>query len=471
MKICLINSPYSLQERYGEHIPKEITYTLPALGLAYVAAPLEEKHEVEIIDAPAYDYSSDQVVSMVIENKYDVVGFFTVTPTIHTVLEIAKRIKDKNNEIKIVLGGPHASGFSKELIEENDFVDFVVIGEAELSFPELLDNIGKDLSKVNGIAFRKDKKTIVTKQREMVHNLDELPMPARHLLALKDSKRYRLLPSHYKRLPSMHMIASRGCSYGKCTFCFEAGRLGPVCRRRSPEKVIKEIKFLINEYGAKEIAFWDDNFVTNHDWVKEICKKIVDEKLDITWSCSARANFVNKELLVEMKKAGCWSIFYGVESGVQELLDRIKKGQTLDQVRNAVRWTKEVGIEVRGSFMLALPGETPEMGKQTIKFAKELNPDMAQFCITTPFVGTELYDDAKKSGTLSEDLKEFSGNKVVFVPNGYKNAEQISKLQKYAYRSFYLRPRYLLGRVLAIRSVDDIKKYWTGFKLMIGISK
>ena len=240
MKIVLINPPYTLQERYSEHISKKVTYTLPPLGIVYIAAVLEKKnHNISIIDAQAYDYSNEQVVKKASEYNPDIIGFYTITPTLYIVLDIAKKIKELNPHIKIILGGPHASGFPQEIIDNNPAIDFIVIGEGELTISELVDKIENNLSvdDVNGICYRKRRKAEVTKAREFIHNLDTLPFPARHLLPVRDRDKYRPLPSHYRKLPVMHMICSRGCIF-RCTFCSSKKIFGGTYRTRSPENVI-----------------------------------------------------------------------------------------------------------------------------------------------------------------------------------------------------------------------------------------
>ena len=169
-----------------------------------------------------------------------------------------------------------------------------------------------------------------------------------------------------------------------------------------------------------------------------------------------------------MKAAGCWNLFYGFEAGDQQLLDIIQKGITLEHSRNANRWTKEAGIEVRGSFMIALPGETPELAQKTINFAKELNPDYAQFSITTPYPGTELWHIAERYGTLDKDYRHYHGWTPVFVPYGYQNKEQILAIEKRAMREFYLRPAFIWNSLRKIRTWEDIKRYLKGLRFLLG---
>ena len=204
-------------------------------------------------------------------------------------------------------------------------------------------------------------------------------------------------------------------------------------------------------------------------WVDEFCEKLKKEKFDLTWSCYAKVNYVNQDMLNKMASAGCWKIFYGLESGNQELLNNIKKGQTLQQIRDAVKWTQKAGIEVTASFMLGLPGETPEMARKTIDFAIYLDLDYAIFCLTTPYPGTALYEDFIKEGRQESKLDwgRYTCNLPIYLPEGYKNRKQLEDLHKEAYRRFYLRPGYFMRKLSRINSIEDIMRYIRGIKFLI----
>ena len=233
---------------------------------------------------------------------------------------------------------------------------------------------------------------------------------------------------------------------------------------------MEELNELKQKYKVIEIAFWDDTFTVNRQWVMEFCDRMIQDKMNLKWGCYSRLNLVDKELLAKMKKAGCWTIFFGIESGNQELLDNIKKLMTVEEMRQKVRLVQSVGIEIRGSFMLGIPGETPEMAKKTIKFAVELDPDYAQFSLVTPYPGTQLYKEVNKWGTLKEEYNEFHGWSPVFVPKGYKDADELRKLHKEAFRRFYFRPKYVLKKIWGIRTKTDIERYWKGLRFVMGMS-
>jgi len=473
MDILLVFPPITIKERYGGTSSGSEGH-LPPLGIAYIAGYLESKGlKVGLIDAPALNYTIDDILEQVEKQKPAMIGISSITSTFHRAVLLAKKIKEKHPEIPIVLGGQHATIMKEKIHKENDCFDIVVYGEGETTTYEIV-KINKEgnlkseyLKKVKGILFNDKNKIIITEPRPPIEDLDSLPYPARHLLPIK---KYVPLPNQYKRKPVVHMIMIRGCPFS-CSFCSASAVFGKKIRYPSPERAVEEIKHVIGKYGAKEISFWDDMITVNKEWLDRFCSLIIQNKLDIVWSCYARVDSVNLEMLKKMRQAGCWNIFYGIEAGDQQLLNNINKGITLEQSKNAVAWAKEACIEVRGSFMLCLPGETPELAKKTIAFAEELNPDYAQFSLTTPYPGTKLYEEAEKYGRLTTDFKEYHGWSAVFIPYGYKSKEEALKIYKEAFRSFYMRPKYVLGRIIKINSISDIKRYLNGFKFLFGFFK
>jgi len=466
IKILLVFPPLTLEERYAKNVGK-VGGFLPPIGLAYIAAVLQrEGIEVEIIDAPALELTLEETLSKIMESGAEIVGISTLTPTIKRSLRLAEYIKHASPDQTIVLGGPHASIFPIRTMKECPATDIIVRGEGEITTLNLVRALetGKNLNQVRGLAIRdKNGEPKLTGQGPFVEDLDSLPFPARDLLPMD---KYRTLPNAYRRLPVVHMLAGRGCPFS-CTFCSKAV-FGRKHRVRSPQNVLEEIKLVVDRYHAREIAFWDDVFTIRRKWTLEFCRLLREEKIDILWSCESRVDLVDRELLEEMARAGCWNIFYGVETAYQELLDRIGKGVTVDQVRKAIEITKRAGIEIRASFMFALPGETPEMAEETIRYAIELDPDYAQFNITTPYPGTKLYKTAKQFGELSEDYDKYIMWEPVFVPKGYEDENQIKEIQRRAFRRFYLRPKYFLRRLFKIESFSDLKRNLAGLRMVAG---
>ena len=466
MNIVFIDPNLSTSERYGKALGK-VGPTCEPLGLAYLAAALKEKRndKIKIIDAAASSYGLNELKNILIKLKPDVIGIRIITPMYLVAKDTIKMIRETIPNTKIVVGGPHPTIFPKQTMEEVPEIDFVGIGEGERIIVELLDAIEnkRPISGVKGILYRKNNNIIMNEFREPIKDIDALPLPDRNLLNMK---KYKPAPTYYKKLPSYIMLTSRGCPFN-CTYCSKI--FGRLYRYHSVDRIIKEMKILIYKYGAREIIFRDDTFTINKDHVRNLCNEIIKQELNekIKWTCMTRVHLVDRDLLLLMKKAGCWSIHYGIESGNQRLLNLIRKGITLEQCRNAIKWTKEFGIETKTFFMIGLPTETKEESMKTLKFTKELDPDWIQVTITVPYPGTELYETAKKDGTLKsfkwEDYQTWAGwsdKDLVYTPEE-RNAEELKKLQKKAMRDFYFRPKFIIKQIKNLRS-DNINMYLSG---------
>ena len=454
MKVLLINPPYKSD------------FPQPPLGIAYVASALEKSgQQVEILDAPALKLNADEVVKHVLKGSFDIVGITAMTPTIRSAIEVAKKIKDQEKSIIVILGGAHATVLPEKTLEMFPEINFIIVGEGEVTTPELIEKLekGKSLKDISGIAYKDNGKIILNPRRPVVENLDELPMPAYHLLPIG---KYRPHPPHGKRLPYMALITSRGCPF-RCTFCSKPVH-GTKYRAKNAVSIIEEIKFLKDKYGIREILFYDDSFTIDKQRIINLCDEMIKNKIDLPWSCETRVNLVDKELLSKMKKAGCYIISYGVESGNQEILDNIKKDITIEQIRNAFKLTHEEGIDTVSYFMLGCPGETEQTMKQTIDFAKNLNTNFAQFSICTPFPGTELADLVKEEIDWNKlSYVSDSSDRIPVILSEHLNEEQLKKYYSKAYKEFYLRPSYVAKMIGGIRSIEDVKIMMNGMKMFL----
>jgi len=472
MRVLLVMP--SMDNGYWRKLGKKVGPKSEPLSLAYMGAMLKRHgHEVKILDCEALDYSFNDVENYLNQNEFDAFGIAMLTIMYSQTIALSNIIKKIYPQARIIVGGPHPSahGNAKEILEKENVIDYAVMGEAEKTFAELLDVIEEEketyeeLSKIEGIAFRNKNNVLITKPRETVKDLDEFPIPDRSLL---DMKLYRPSVSYYRKLPAYIILTSRGCGY-RCTFCSKV--FDKEFRFHSPDRVIEEMKILIEDYGAKEIVFRDDTFTMRFDWTKEVCEKIIEEGLNnkIKWSCMTRVSLVTPELLKLMKEAGCWGIHFGVESGSQRLLDMIKKDVTIKQIKNAFKWCREAGIETRAFMMLGLPTETRDESLKTIQFAKELDADWAQFTITTPYPGTELYDQAMELGELHgpkdwdnyQTWSGFSDHELVWTPKGRKS-DELKELQRRALFEFYFRPKVILRKITNISNIALLKKYILG---------
>lgn len=321
MKVLLLNPPFPMEARYGKGL-KGIGTVLPPLGILYVAASLEKNgYEVAVLDAELHELGIEETVQRIEKIRPDIVGITCSTSNFYRCVALSKKLKERL-DAAIILGGPHTSVMPKEILKEKE-IDFIVIGEGDLTTVELLNALkdGRELKNIKGIGYKEAGEIKINEKAEFIKNLDELPFPARHLV---DLRTYEPSPNHYKETPYTTMVASRGCPFA-CTFCNSSAIWRQRYRQRSVGNVIEEIKFLIKEYGIKDIGFWDDVFGINKKWINEFCNALKQQGIKINWSCEMRVDGVDKETLKNMKEAGCWCIFYGVESMEQDILDAIEK--------------------------------------------------------------------------------------------------------------------------------------------------
>ncbi|HLC57314.1 MAG TPA: radical SAM protein [Candidatus Nanoarchaeia archaeon] len=457
MKVSLILPPHTFEERYNKEIAKAAG-TWPPLGMLYIAAMLLERgHEVQVLDGSKKDIAT---ISKELGGfKPDLIGMNVMTFLWNKVKQYAEELKYRFPNSFIVIGGVHATFAREKCLQESKDIDGVVLGEAEFILPELADCLAKhkSLMYIKSFIYRKKGKLRINSATyERLTDLDKLPFPARQLI---DITTYIPAAEQYRKLPVTNVITSRGCPY-KCIFC-GSGNTKPYFR--SPKNVIEEFKLLVNDFKVKEIAIWDDTFTLDRQRVLEICRLIKEEDLGIIWSAHARANTVDQELLKAMADAGCWKICYGIESLLQKNLNTIKKGTTVEQNFNAVKWTQNAGIKAEASFVFGIPGETYEDALATIRLMKKLNPDYMKCFPFTPLPGTESGRHALEYGTfISSNTDEFTENSVVFVPNSMTK-EQLQSIIPRAYKEFYMRPKYIFRYIKNIRSVQDIKKAIRGF--------
>lgn len=411
-------------------------------------------------------WSASLSVDEILKEKPDVIGITAITFEAPAAYELTRKIKQRSDAF-VVLGGAHANSFHHRIPDDCPELDAIAAGESEETLAELCTRIstGIPLEGIQGIRFKKADGTFSELiEPDPILDIDSIASPA---FDLYNHHLYKPLPHRAKRIPSSCMITSRGCSYRKCTYCELSGLIRNVYRRHSPERVIKEMKLLIRHSGAKDIYFQDDIFITEPEWVEEFCDRLNQSGLDIIWSCESRFQGVTKPLLTQMKKAGCWRIYYGFESGNQHLLDKIQKGFTLSEAKEAARNANQAGLDVVGFFMLGLPGETPADARRTIQFSLELNLDHAVYALTIPHPNTELYDICKSEGTMTENDKYFY-KKAAFVPKAYSSAKQLESLRAEAFRRFYLRPAYWWRCLTHIRSAEDLRYYLRGFLALFG---
>jgi magnesium-protoporphyrin IX monomethyl ester (oxidative) cyclase len=398
-----------------------------------VAAVLEKKHAVSIIDAPTEGWknlleldetkyrvglSSETIAQRLAEWKPDVVVIeIPFSGWSKTAFEVADKAKKVNKSIVVVLFGTHPSAQPKECLT-NKSVDFVVVGEPENTVAELVDALDSEKGNyeaINGLGFRVKAKTVLTAKRALIENLDSLPFPARHLLPMKiynEAVKENPMRGEISK-PWTIMNTSRGCPFS-CVFCSNCVLWGRTWRARSPKNVVDEIEQLVKVYKIKQIDFYDENMTLDRQRIVEICDQIIQRKLHVEWFTpnGVRADTLDEALLRKMKKAGCKKLRIAPESGVQRVLtDIIKKQLDLKKVEEAVVMCRKVGIKVGCFFVLGLIGETKADIEETIQFAyklRRLGADYFNFSIVMPVYGTEFYEQAKHSGYLREGFCDFA---------------------------------------------------------------
>ncbi|OIO94292.1 MAG: hypothetical protein AUK03_06955 [Anaerolineae bacterium CG2_30_64_16] len=368
----------------------EMVNSYPSLGLAYLAAIAEQEgHEVAIFDMGLRPKKplADEVADIVAWRP-DVIAYTAMTTSYQSVEESVAMLKEALGAPTII-GGPHATTLP-ELTLQNPHFDFLVYGEGEYVFRDWLRQIetGDTHWGANRGLWYKDVAGNVINggERELIPDLDALPFPARHLFDLKAYPLYAPTGE-----PMITVLTSRGCPY-KCSFCFK-GIVGRTYRQRSPENIVAELRYLIDEYGVRNFYFMDDLFTINVKRLEAILDHFIAQDLNVRWRCLARVDRVNPDLLKKMYRAGCRQIHFGIESGNPEILAKTAKHINLGQVRQAIEWTEDAGILSKGYFILGLPGDNAATMNETIEFAASLRLSEAMFSIATPMPGTELWEE------------------------------------------------------------------------------
>jgi len=379
------------------------------LGLAYLAAALSEAGiEVKILDLVVYPHSRSRLQNLLDIFKPRIVGLTAVTMTFDFAVKVVKDIKHLDPDILTVMGGPHVSFCARETLRAVPELDLIVLGEGERTVVDLCRAAegGNRWDKVKGIAFRKGADICFSEKRERIADLDSLPVPARHLLPLG---RYRALG-----MP-VSLTTSRGCPF-KCIFCVGRKMVGPRVRYRSPGKVVDELEYL-NTLNFHQINIADDLFTANRHHCLAVCDEIIQRGLKLKWTSFARVDTVTDEILTRMQAAGCSAVSFGIESGNPQILKTIKKGITLDQVTAAVDMCRRAGVTPFASFILGLPGETPQTIQETMDFAEQLKELGLSFGfhLLAPFPGTEIRESSSRYGIkiLSDDWSQYHANRAI----------------------------------------------------------
>ena len=443
MKILLIAPPWL--EIYGDYkAAAKVGLVTPPLGLAYLGGGiLATGSECEVLDMEAEQLTTEGLIAHIKENKPDLIGLTATTPIFHNATVLAEQIKKEFPIIPLALGGVHSTIVGKKALEECPYFDFQVQGEAEITIQEIifaLEN-GKSLEGITGVNFRQGDTIVENPKRISIDNIDQIPIAARHLLGNNNYKSY--LPNSGSTSYT-GIFTSRGCPY-ECTFCSQHTMYGRKVRNHTIERVIEEIRVIVEENGIQHLIIMDDTLTVNKKRMMKLCEAIKKSGLKFTWEGWTHAATVDEEVLQTMKEAGLIRLSFGIESGDPEILKSIKKGATLNHIKNAYRIARKVGLETRGSAIIGHPNETKASAWRTLKFIRSLKDCQQMFLnVATPYPGTELYD-AAVNGTggmrlLKTDYSEYKryGDPVISVND--LSPRDLKKLQMIGLIMFYMTP-------------------------------
>lgn len=441
-KIFFATPPISMEERYGSLAGAGSC--LPTLGILFLAA-VTRKHgyHTALADASALSLTAPELLRQVEAEQPDVLGLSATTFSIFHAAAFARLAKECLPALTVVIGGPHVSAAPLETMARFPEFDVAAIGEGEETIIDLLLALenSTSFSNIPGVVLRVDGVPHSTGRRQFLTDLDQLPYPAWDLLEGFPA-RYLPAPFKVRRSPAASLVTSRGCP-NRCIFC-DRSVFGSSCHAFSAEYVVGMIRYLAETFGIREFSFEDDTFTSFKKRLQAICQGIINLKLDISWTCLGRVTSIDRETLQLMKRAGCWQISFGIESGCQEILKTIHKNVTLEQITQAVQLCHETGVLSKGFFIVGHPGETVVSLEKTLDFALTLPLDDISVTMLTPFPGTEIYERAEEFGEFDRDWSKMNLLNTVFIPNGLSK-DDLAGYQQKILKQFYLRPRIFAG--------------------------
>lgn len=409
------------------------------LGIAYIGACLEKAgYSVQILDLTVEKMPPKKIGAFLEAHNPFIIGISAMIVEFEQVLKISSICKKFAHEAKVIVGGPITT--RPEIILSQPSIDFVVIGEGEITTVELIEKIknNQPLDEVKGIGYKVNGVPKINPPREHLDDLDIVPFPARHLLSMKNY--ISPFENWFGKKPNgdpiraTNIITSRGCPY-RCIYC-DKNVFGTKWRGRTIKNIVDEIEFLMKEYDINGIIFNDDMFDLKRNRVFDLCDEIIRRKLIVVWGCNSRVNHADKKVYQKMYEAGCRYVAFGVEFGNQNILDFVQKDITIEQIRNAINLAKSVGLRTVGYSMIGMIGENERTISETIEFAKSLDLDSGGFSIVIPFPGTILFDLAAKEGFVDENSSWQANNTQINLTKDLTR-EQLNRLVNQAYWEFF----------------------------------
>ena len=456
MRVLLINPAMNLR-KLGRFAG--LLEPMPCIGLAYIAAALEQHGcTVGVVDMFADRLSGDQVLQRTKDFEPDMVGMTVLTPSEPVCTTLSEMIRASIPGVKIVWGAVHADVFAKDIVQLRK-ADFVIHHDGEETICELVDAVKsgeKDFSTIDGLTWLGDGDAVTNKPRRLLRDLDSLPYPAWHLFPYE---KYGLLPFADFAKPVLTMTGSRGCPY-RCDYCSLINTGGKVYRRRDPIKIVDEYEYLVDRYKVRQIGFVDPIFPLVKKDLEPFCEELVNRGLDqkCQWLSETRCDRLDLETCETMYRGGCRRVLMGIESGVDLLLGNVNKNITTAKVREGVSNAKAAGLQTVGLFMIGMPGETPEMTRETVEFSVDLDLDFAKYAITVPFPGSKLFEDRWQKDLYRDDWENYTTfnpdpDRLIYHPHGYDPAELI-RMQSWALRRFYMRPQQIKRQIFELRTLS-----------------
>ena len=449
---------------------KQVGSKWPRIGLAYIAAYLRECGvTVKILDCKAEDIGIEEAKAEIAGFQPDIVGVSAFTEEILEAARVCQAAKESNEDIITVIGGPHASAIPEQTLIEFQDIDIAVYGEGEETLWNIVEmKQNADLAKIAGIAYRSSDERIIRNQPRTLFkdkDIDSLPYPAWDLFPLNNYRGITTMglgEKGFSRILELPVLSARGCPYN-CNFCYKI--YGRSVRFRYHEKVIDEIEFDMDNYGATQFLFVEGTFGINRRHCIDLCKEIIERKLNekIKWVVETRVDLVTEELLRLMKQAGCVLVSFGIESGDSQILEKSGKGIIKEQVRKAVAAAKKIGLPLECFFIIGHPNETRESIRRTIDFAKELDTDLFNMGIMIPYPGTKILEMAEKEEgnyrLLTKDWGEYTKQRGGPLELKDIPIAELRKIQARAYLQYYLRPKkipYILKSVPPLKLIRGV---------------
>lgn len=415
---------------------------MPPLGLMSIAACLEARGvEVDILDCYGSSAGIDELAREILARAPDVVGFSCTTSSFLEGYAIAEQVKLKAPHLRIVFGGAHACTVGAALLDSFPAIDYLIIGEGEVSLYELVNANFQGVASIPGIGYRLNGAGTLSSVRENIPDLDTLPFPAYHLLP-GFPKRYNLPLFSYPHAPNTSIISSRGCPY-QCSYC-DRSVFSRGFRFNSPAYIHEHLAYLHRDFGIRHVFFYDDLFTYDRGRIEQMCLLKEKKDLPVGYNCIARLEHIDEELLALLKRSGCWQVNFGIESGDPEVLKKHRKFFGLDEVQRKLKMVRDAGMRVKGLFMVGLPGESEESIRRTIDYALLLPLDEINVTKFTPFPGAPVYKTIRDHGEFDEHWPSMNCMNFVFVPHGMTR-ERLDELYNLFISSFYRRTRIHWG--------------------------